>query len=59
MATRFNKKRTRADIINDLQQLNGHPDQEQAHVEADELLLEMINDSEVTRAFKNIPKWYA
>lgn len=29
------------------------------HVEADKLLLEYINDPEVTRLFNEIEKWYA
>jgi len=40
---------------------SGNPnwDEEQAHVKIDELLLEYINDSEVTRLFKVLDKWYA
>lgn len=31
----------------------------QAHEEADQALLAFINDSEITKAFNNVPKWYA
>lgn len=34
-------------------------DPETAHQKADSILLELINDSTVTGAFHNIPKWYA
>lgn len=34
-------------------------DEEGNHIEADNLLLEYINDEEVTNAFKDIEKWYA
>lgn len=34
-------------------------DQETAHLEADDLLLEYIGDSEISRAFRAVPKYYA
>jgi len=34
-------------------------DEEKAHIEADKLLLELINDPEITEYFNNIEKWYA
>lgn len=34
-------------------------DPEADHLNADELLLEFINDPEVTKAFEYIEKWYA
>jgi hypothetical protein len=37
----------------------GHVDEEEAHSKADRLLLEYINEPEVTEAWENIPKWYA
>jgi len=37
----------------------GQFDTETAHVEADELLLEYINDEEVSRSFHDLNKWYA
>lgn len=36
-----------------------HGDTEGAHIEADTVLLEYINDERVTTAFSNIRKWYA
>lgn len=33
-------------------------DTERDHIEADGLLLEYINDEEVTRLFEEIEKWY-
>ena len=32
---------------------------EEGHYEADMLLLEYINDEEIERAYKDVPKWYA
>lgn len=34
-------------------------DIEELHMEADSLLLEYINNNDVTTAFNNIRKWYA
>jgi hypothetical protein len=34
-------------------------DEEINHIEADDLLLEYINDSEIKLAFESIKKWYA
>ena len=36
-----------------------HRDPEQAHADADELLLEYVNDVGVAAAFNEIEKWYA
>ena len=36
-----------------------YPDPETYHVEADRLLLELINDQEISEAFDAIEKWYA
>ena len=33
--------------------------EEDAHIDADNLLLEFINDKEITEAFENISKWYS
>ncbi len=38
---------------------SGQGDQETDHVDADRLLLEYINNAEVTKAFDAISKWYA
>ena len=34
-------------------------DPELAHSEADEVLIRLINDKEVEKAFDEVPKWYA
>ena len=36
-----------------------HGDPESGHMEADRLLLVLIDDAEITQAFEEIPKWYA
>jgi hypothetical protein len=47
-------------LIASLRRLSeGAVDEEIAHGNADRLLLEFINDPEVTEAWENIPKWYA
>lgn len=38
---------------------NKHLDVECAHIEADKLLIEFINDPDVTQAYDAVPKWYA
>jgi hypothetical protein len=38
---------------------NGPGDKELTHMDADDLLLEYINDPEVTRIFNEADKWYA
>lgn len=43
-------------LLYELRLLGG--DREADHLEADRLLLEYIDDPEVTKAFENIPKWY-
>ena len=40
-------------------QESGDEDYESHHAEADELLLDYINDEKVTEAFNKIKKWYA
>lgn len=48
------------ELIQRLQKLAEPPsDPEEAHVQADEALLEYINDPRVTEAFEAIEKWYA
>lgn len=43
-----------------LRDIKGHDyDEERAHVDADRVLLELINDDEITEAFNAIDKWYA
>jgi len=38
---------------------DGVVDTEKTHIKADKLLLEFINDSEITKAFNKIDKWYS
>ena len=54
---------TRDDLLKKLKEIEFYGrksrDREQHHVWADEALLEYINDTEVTKAFDSIQKWYA
>lgn len=53
-------KISRAEVISRLQELEGdYGDMEASHAEADELLLQYINDPEIEKAFEEVPKWYA
>ena len=50
---------TKIKLIENLKELKKSNDEESAHIEADNLLLEYINEDEITQAFKDIDKWYA
>jgi hypothetical protein len=55
---------TKQELIEELEKASkitfrGHIDPEAAHIKADELLLEYINDPEITEAFNKIERWYA
>ena len=50
---------TREQLIEQLHQLAKSYDLEAAHMEADRLLLEYVNDPEIDAAFEAIEKWYA
>ena len=55
-------KISRADLLAALKELSQegyNSDVEAVHAEADELLLNYINDSEIEKAFDEVPKWYA
>ena len=45
-----------------VKQENEDGDQETAHIEADEILLDLLEDfgaSEIVEEFKKLPKWYS
>jgi hypothetical protein len=51
---------TRDELLTSLRALQGdHVDPEQAHCEADALLLMYIGDPEIEEAYERIEKWYA
>ena len=49
---------TKKEALKVLQELM-EADPELAHSEADEVLIRLINDKEVEKAFDEVPKWYA
>lgn len=49
----------KAKVLMELRVLERESDFEDAHVRADRLLLELINDPEVSAAFEAVGKWYA
>ena len=50
-------KKEAMEILQELSELKHDP--EVAHSEADEVLIRLINDKEVEKAFDEVPKWYA
>lgn len=49
---------TKEEAISTLKELT-EADPELAHSEADEVLIRLINDKDVEKAFDEVPKWYA
>lgn len=47
------------DLLKELRELKSLGDVEEAHVEADELVLKYINDKEIEEAYEGVPKWYS
>jgi len=50
---------TKEELLAKLAECAENSDTEIAHVNADEALLAFINDSEITKAFDSVPRWYA
>ena len=50
-------KKEAMETLQELSELKHDP--EVAHIEADEVLIRLINDKEVEKAFDEVPKWYA
>ena len=53
------KTKERSQLIQALVELQNHGDVEASGQLADEMLLEYIDDIEITNAFKAVPRWYA
>ena len=49
---------TKSYLLKELKELT-EADPELAHGEADELLINYINDAEIEKAFDEVPKWYS
>ena len=47
------------ELVERLEKLSKIGDTESAHSQADDALLEYINDARVAEAFDNIDRWYA
>lgn len=50
---------TKEELIVKLKECSENGDLEQAHIDADDALLEYINDPEITQAFNSCEKWYS
>lgn len=50
---------TKSEALQKLEELNNGGDEEYNHIEADQVLLDLINDPEIEKAFDAIKKWYA
>lgn len=46
-------------LLKRLRQLAKSKDPEEAHDEAEMLLLEYLDDEAISKAYQNVPKWYA
>lgn len=55
----YSDSMTKKELIRDLTELKNSKDTESAHIDADELLVEFINDPEIKAAYDAIRKWYA
>lgn len=56
----MNSKLTKTQLLEQLKSIHAQSrDPEGDHVNADQLLLDYINDPEITQAFELIDKWYA
>ena len=58
-AEKGKKKLTKERLLKRLRVCEEDLDEEVAHIRADELLVEYIDDEEITKAFDAIGKWYA
>ena len=47
------------DLLKILKGLEASGDTESAHADADDALIDFINDPEITEAYEKIDKWYA
>jgi len=50
---------SKEELIRKLSELQSSGDTEQAHSDADDLLVEYINDAEISEAYNAIDKWFA
>ena len=51
---------TKAELLELLRSMAGDsPDPEESHMQADDALIEFINDPEIAAAYNEITKWYA
>ncbi len=53
------EKIKKQEAVRRLKELQERADAERAHMEADEILLKLIDDEEVRNAFEKVDKWYA
>lgn len=57
--TKEENKKKKEKLLAELEELSTLKDVEIAHAEADEALVQYINDRDVTKAFQKIEKWYS
>ena len=50
---------TKLELLEILKRCEEQPDTETAHADADEALLDYINDVEIRAAYEAVSKWYA
>jgi len=55
----YTEDMTRQELLERLKEINENSDTEGGHIEADEALIEYINDEDIKKAYDDIRKWYA
>lgn len=50
---------TKEELLERLKECETNADTEAAHSDADDALIEFINDTEITEAYQRVHKWYA
>lgn len=50
---------TKQELLEQLKVYHESDDAEDAHYQADQLLLNFIDDPGITKAYEEVPKWYA
>lgn len=46
-------------LLDALEKAKNNSDQEEAHIDADDALIDYINDKDIAAAYAQIDKWYA
>lgn len=50
---------SKEELLERLRTAGEDPDTEDAHADADQALIDFIDDEEIRTAYEDVPKWYA